>query len=62
MHTKTQIALVDGPYPNVKVIDGLSFKFGILIAGRDITPEESTRILADAERLVRAWNSLTEAA
>lgn len=62
MHTKTQIALVDGPFATFKTITGLSFNIPVMVGGRDITPEESALIVADAERLVRAWNSLGEAA
>ncbi|PUA17292.1 hypothetical protein [Glaciimonas sp. PCH181] len=62
IHTKSKIELVTGPYPSFMAITGLSFRIPIVISAADITPEETMRRIADAERLVSAWNLLVEAA
>lgn len=56
-----KIALVQHEqWPNVVFIDGLPFRFPIMVSGRDISEAESARILAAAEKLVKGYNLLDE--
>ena len=47
-------------YPNVAIITGLPFVVAILVAGREITPEEGAIRMAEMEKLVRGYNLLDE--
>lgn len=59
---RKKLEIVDGPFPMFKQIAGLSFTVCFAVAGREMTPEEADRRMVEAERLVRGWNLLSEAA